>query len=129
MEIIKSIHHISSLLFLINSILLSVIYFLIKDKSSTLIKGMANAEWFLSSLLFFLGIILMFLFPFWFQVGIFHVKVAIAMFAIGASHYFYKQFEIALKEKEFPNLLIKLRIFIPLLISATYYSGRLLFNS
>lgn len=129
MEVIKSLHHASAIIFLINSIILSGFYFLLNDKSSTLIKGLAKAEWFLSSLLFFLGMLLMLLFPFWFQVGTFHVKVAIAMFAIGASHYFYKQFEIASKENDFPNLLIKLRIFIPLLISATYYSGRLLFNN
>ena len=129
MEIIKSIHHTSAILFLINSILLSIIYFLIKNKSSTLIKGMAQAEWFLSSLLFFLGMLLMFLFPFWFQVGIFHVKVVIAMITIGASHYFYKQFEITSKENHFSNLLIKLRIIIPLLILASYYSGKLLFYS
>ena len=129
MEIIKSLHHASAIIFLINSILLSGLYFLLKDKYSTLIKGVAKAEWFLSSLLFFLGMLLMLLFPFWFQVGIFHVKVAIAMFAIGASHYFYKQFEIATKENYFPQLLVKLRILIPILISATYYSGSLLFNS
>lgn len=129
MEIIKSAHHIISIIFLVNSILLSGFYLINKDKSNKAIAEMTKFEWFLSSLLFFLGMILMLLFPFWFQVGGFYVKMAIAMFTIGASHYFYKQYEIATKENQFPKLLSQLRIFIPLLIFATYYSGKLIFNN
>ncbi|MAJ45051.1 MAG: hypothetical protein CMF96_09960 [Candidatus Marinimicrobia bacterium] len=129
MEIIKSLHHTSAIIFLFNSILLSVAYFFLKNKSNSLIKQMSKIEWFLSSFLFFLGILLLLLLPHWFQVGIFHVKVGIAMISIGASHYFYKQLEIAIRQNQFPKLLIKLRLFIPLLILASYYSGKLLFNN
>tara|TARA_B100001029_G_C15056203_1_gene454580 strand:+ start:2244 stop:2633 length:390 start_codon:yes stop_codon:yes gene_type:complete len=129
MEIIKFLHHSSAIIFLLNSLLLSGFYFIIKDKSSPLIKGMAKIEWFLSSLLFFLGMLLIFFSPFWFQIGIFHFKVAIGMLAIGGSHYFYKQFEIATKENNYTKLLIQMRIFIPLLILTTNYSGSLLFTN
>ena len=83
-------------------------------------------EWFLSSFMFFTGLILLLLHSYWFQVGLFHLKIFIAMFSIGASQYFYKQYLIAKSQNDFPQFLVKIRIVIPLLVFFTYYAGKML---
>jgi hypothetical protein len=127
MEIIKSIHHYSAILFSLNALLLSIIFLFTKQKSNKIIKIMVKTEWFVSSFMFFLGLILLFIHSYWFQVGLFHIKISIAMFAIGASQYFYKQYTIALFNDTFPKYLNNIRIIIPILVIGTYYAGKMLY--
>ena len=123
MAILKMLHSTTASLFLLNSILLSTLYFLINDKGDIKIRVLAKAEWFFSSLIFFLGILLLMLLPFWFQVGLFHAKIAFAMIGIGMAQYFYKQYEIAKTENNYPKFLYYFRILIPSIIFLAYYLG------
>lgn len=123
MAVIKMIHSIIAILFLTVSVLLSLTYFIYKDKKNPLIGILVKSEWFFSALMFFLGMILMVLNPFWFQVGLFHIKIAFAMFGIGTAQYFYKQYEIATSENSFPTFLYYFRILIPSFIFTAYYLG------
>ncbi|MBC8197931.1 MAG: hypothetical protein H8E60_08610 [Candidatus Marinimicrobia bacterium] len=123
MAIIKMAHSIVAILFLTVSVLLSLIYFIYKNKGNPLIGVLVKSEWFFSALMFFLGMILMVLNPFWFQVGLFHIKIAFAMFGIGAAQYFYKQYEIANSENNFPTFLYYFRVLIPSFIFTAYYLG------
>ena len=123
MAILKMAHSIIAILFLTISIFLSLIYFLYKDKGIYLIGVLVKAEWFFSAFMFFLGILLMLLNPFWFQIGLFHVKITFAMFGIGTAQYFYKQYEIANSENSFPTFLYYFRILIPSFILIAYYLG------
>ena len=117
------LHSITASLLLLSSILLSTLYFLINDKGDTKIKVLAKAEWFFSALIFFLGILLLMLRPFWFQVGLFHAKIAFSMIGIGMAQYFYKQYEIAKTENNYPKFLYYFRILVPSFIFLAYYLG------
>jgi len=124
MEIITFIHQYTAIFYLFNSLLLSILFLSIKQKDKNIINIMVKTEWFLSSFMFFIGLILLTLNSYWFQVGLFHLKMTIAMFAIGASQYFYKQFILAKSKNNFPKYLNNIRIFIPILIIGAYYSGK-----
>ncbi len=123
MTVLKILHSTTAILFLLSSITLSILYFLIKSKGDTKIGVLVKAEWFLSAFMFFLGIMLMILHPFWFQVGLFHAKITFAMFGIGMAQYFYKQYEIAKADNNYPKFLYYFRILIPTFIFLTYYLG------
>ena len=110
MVVLKMVHSIVAILFLTISIFLSLLYFYYKDKGNPLIRTLVKSEWFFSALMFFLGILLMVLNPFWFQVGLFHIKIAFAMFAVGMAQYFYKQYELANADHNFPTYLYYFRM-------------------
>ena len=123
MAILKMLHSTTASLFLLSSISLSTLYFLINDKGDIKIRVLAKAEWFFSSLIFFLGILLLMLLPFWLQVGLFHAKIVFSMIGIGMAQYFYKQYEIAKTENNYPKFLYYFRILIPSFIFLAYYLG------
>ena len=128
MDVLKLTHHYSALCFAGISVLLTILYLVQKNKGNQAISILVKTEWFLSSFMFFIGLILLLLHSYWFQVGLFHLKISIAMFAIGASQYYYKQYLIAKSQNDFPQFLVKIRLVIPLLVFCTYYAGNLLNN-
>ena len=123
MAVLKMLHSTTASLFLLSSISLSTLYFLINDKGDTKIRVLAKAEWFISALMFFLGLLLLMLRPFWFQVGLFLAKIALSMIGIGMAQYFYKQHEIAKTKNNYPKFLYYFRILMPLIIFLAYCLG------
>ena len=123
MTVIATIHFIGALLFLFCSILLSFIYLTSIKKKSSLINILVNVEWFTSALMFFIGIILIMMYPFWFQIGLFHIKMTFSMFSIGIAQYFYKLYYISIENDYYPNYLYYFRILIPSILLIAYYLG------